>query len=247
MTKLKAKIYTQEGKQKGDIDLPDFVFGLPWNGDLVHQVVTSMSANQRAGTAWAKDRSEVSGGGRKPHRQKGTGRARHGSSRSPIWRGGGVTHGPTALKSYKKKINKKMTTKALYTVLSEKFRAGEIFFIDNIKLAEAKTQKAQEVLQSLSKINGFEKLADSKKKIVYLANYLRDENNLRSFKNLPQISFGEVRNIDPLKVLQYKYLLITNPKESIDLISKRLGKSEAPNSKSETNPKSKIIKSKTNV
>lgn len=221
MATLKAKVYTQEGKQKGDVTLPDFVFGLPWNGDLVHQVVTSMSSNRRVRLAKAKDRSEVSGGGKKPWRQKGTGRARHGSRRSPIWVGGGVTHGPTAEKDYTKKINKKMKAKALFIVLSEKFRNGEILFVDKISLPEAKTKKASDILISLSKITGFEKLTGSKKKVAHLAEYKSSETNLRSFKNLPQVSLGEVRNINPLEVLQYRYLIISEPEKSLELIAGR--------------------------
>ena len=172
---MEAVIYNQKGEKAGKVTLPESVFGLPWNGDLVHQVMTSMQSNKRAGTAHTKDRSEVSGGGRKPWRQKGTGRARHGSIRSPIWRGGGVTHGPTKEKNYNKKINKKMKTKALFTVLSEKQRSGEILFIDKIEFSDAKTKKAREVLVSLSKISGFERLVGGKNKVIYLAEYKVDE------------------------------------------------------------------------
>jgi ribosomal protein L4 len=106
-------VYTTDGKQKGTIDLPDTIFAQKWNADLVHQVATSIMSNARAATAHTKDRGEVSGGGKKPWKQKGTGRARHGSSRSPIWVGGGVAHGPRNDKSYTKKINAKMKVKAL--------------------------------------------------------------------------------------------------------------------------------------
>src|SRR5436853_6808436 len=128
---METKIYNIEGKETGKITLPENIFGLPWNADLVHLVVVGMHANARTNVAHTKDRGEVRGGGKKPWRQKGTGRARHGSIRSPIWRGGGVTHGPRNEKNYARAIPKKIRAKALFMALSRKLKDGEIIFVDS--------------------------------------------------------------------------------------------------------------------
>src|ERR1700722_10641927 len=119
---MEAPIYNSQGKKAGSIELPESVFGVAWNDSLMHQVVTSMQDNARTNVAHTKDRGDVRGGGKKPWRQKGTGRARHGSIRSPIWRGGGVTHGPRNEKDFSRTIPKKMRAKALYIALSRKLR-----------------------------------------------------------------------------------------------------------------------------
>ena len=147
---METKIYNQKGKEAGKITLPEEVFGLPWNADLVHQVVTSMLANARTPVAHTKTRGEIRGGGKKPWKQKGTGRARHGSTRSPIWVGGGVTHGPRNDKIYARKINRKMKAKALYTILSKKAKDGEILFVDALSFSAPKTVEAKEILKNLS-------------------------------------------------------------------------------------------------
>src|SRR3989339_817913 len=152
---MEANIYNQKGEVAGKFSLPERVFAAKWRSDLVHQVVEGMRSNKRAGTADTKGRGEVSGGGKKPWKQKGTGRARHGSSRSPIWVGGGVTHGPLAEKNYKRKVSKKMRAQALFSVLSKKFKDNEILFVDSLSLPEVKTKKAVEVMKNLSKVSGF--------------------------------------------------------------------------------------------
>ena len=148
---MESIIYNQKAEETGKISLPENIFGVSWNSDLVHQVVTSQMSNKRVGTAHTKDRSEVRGGGRKPWKQKGTGQARHGSSRSPIWVGGGVTHGPRNEKNYNRKVNKKMAVKALFTVLSKKLKDGEVYFIDAINLPAIKTKSAMAILNSFEK------------------------------------------------------------------------------------------------
>ena len=147
---MQAKIYTTEAKEKGTMTLPDAIFGLSWNGDLVHQVSTALRANTRAIIAHTKDRSEVAGGGKKPWQQKGTGRARHGSIRSPIWRHGGVTHGPRKDEVYAQKLNKKMLAKAFATILSAKLRDKEILFVDNFIAPKPSTKSAQTFLDTFA-------------------------------------------------------------------------------------------------
>ncbi len=218
---MEAKIYNQKGAEAGKIVLPEKVFGVKWRADLVHQVVEGMRSNKRAGTADTKGRGEVSGGGKKPWKQKGTGRARHGSTRSPIWVGGGVTHGPLAEKNYKRKISKKMRAQALFSVLSKKLKDGEIIFVDSLTLSEIKTKSAVDVMKNLAKASGTKALADSKKPRVLTALFARDEKAEKSYRNLPQLEIVFLKNLNPLDVLNHKYLLIEKPEESVKFLEAR--------------------------
>ncbi|MFZ2205823.1 MAG: 50S ribosomal protein L4 [Minisyncoccia bacterium] len=218
---MEAKIYNQKGAADGKITLPEKVFAAKWRSDLVHQVVQSMRSNKRAGTADTKDRGEVSGGGKKPWKQKGTGRARHGSSRSPIWVGGGVTHGPLSDKNYKRKITKSMRAQALFSVLSRKFKDGEIIFVDSLSLPEIKTKTAIEVMKNISKASGIKPLATSKKPKVLTALFGRSEKAEKSFRNLPQLEIVFLKNLNPFDVLNHQYLLIENPEESVKFLESR--------------------------
>jgi len=233
---MEATIYNTKGKEAGKIQLAESVFGLPWNADMVHQVITSMASSQRTPVAHTKNRGEVSGGGKKPWQQKGTGRARHGSTRSPIWVGGGVTHGPRNDKDYSRKVNKKMKAKALYTILSRKFKDGQIVFVDDISFAKPKTKDAVSILSSISKISGFETLISKKNNSAILAFSKKDVMTEKSFHNFNNILVDEVRNLNPLDLLNYKYLLIENPEKSLSQISGKLGE------KKETVAKVKVVK-----
>lgn len=211
---MKAKVFNKEGKETGTVDLPDNVFGLKWNADLVHQVVTSQRSNQRQNVAHSKDRAQVRGGGKKPWRQKGTGRARHGSIRSPIWKGGGVTHGPRKEENFKKKINKKMAKAALYTVLSAKARENEIVIVDDIFFKDAKTKYAAAMFANISK--AFSKITKGNGVLVALPG--NDSAVKRAVKNLPYADTDEVRNLNAIEVLQYKYVLL--PQKSLEAFMK---------------------------
>ncbi len=139
-------------KEVEKIAVPERMFGAKWNADLVHQAVVTQQANSRNIVAHAKDRSEVSGGGKKPWKQKGTGRSRHGSIRSPLWSGGGVTHGPLKDKVYAKKINKKMKNAALFSVLSKKLADSQLLVLDSFLSDKAKTLKTKDALASISPV-----------------------------------------------------------------------------------------------
>ena len=219
--KIQAKIYDQKGGEAGTIDLPAKVFAAKWRADLVHQVVQSMRSNKRAGTADTKDRGEVRGGGKKPWKQKGTGQARHGSSRSPIWVGGGVTHGPLSDKNYKRKISKTMRAQALFSVLSKKLKDGEIIFVEKLATSSIKTKDAVKVVESLAKVSGWKTVDASKKPRVLTALFERDGKTEKSYRNLPQLELVFVKNLNPFDVLNYKYLLIENPVESVKFLESR--------------------------
>jgi len=219
---MEAKIYNQKGKESGSITLPESVFGLKWNADLVHQVVTSMLTDRRTPVAHTKDRSDVRGGGKKPWQQKGTGRARHGSSRSPIWVGGGVAHGPRKEKNFDRKINKKAKAKALFTILSKKYKDGEVIFIDSLSFAAPKTVEAKGVIASLAGIKGFESLATKRNNAIYLGIDGRADAKMKSFRNFSNVMVDEFRNVNPVDILNYKYVVIENPKASVDFLSAKI-------------------------
>ncbi len=216
MVMVQITVYNQKGEKAGTIDLPDSVFGLKWNADLVHQVVTSQTANLRQPVAHVKHRGEVRGGGKKPWRQKGTGRARHGSIRSPIWKGGGVTHGPTKERNFKKKINKKMARKALYNVLSAKARDGEIIVLDDVKFTEPKTKFAAAMFANLSKHKEMKRITKGNGVLVAIPN--KNEMTRRTLRNLPYVGVDEARNLNAREVLQYKFIMF--PKEAISSLTK---------------------------
>jgi len=186
--------------------LPKEIFDVKMNPDLLHQTVVSQMANRRQVLAHTKDRSEVRGGGRKPWRQKGTGRARHGSIRSPLWKGGGVTFGPTKERVFKRKINKKTKKQALSMVLSAKVKNNLLLILDlDLKQMPAKTKQMAEI---------FKKLPLKGSALIALPKI--DLNFIKSTKNIPKIETIEARNLNALDLLLFKHLIL--PKESIKII-----------------------------
>lgn len=218
---LASSVYDQKGKVTGSIELPQEIFGLPWNADLVHQVITSMTSNARANNAHTKMRGEVSGTGKKPWKQKGTGRARHGSMRSPIWVGGGIAHGPRNDRNYDKKINKKMKTKALFTLLSKKFKNNQVLFVSDIEMAEIKTKNAAAITAAFAKVSGFERIEGATKRTSFLALPAKNTAVEKSFANLANVMTGDIRNLSPLDVVQYRFMIIANPEAALKALVAR--------------------------
>lgn len=217
---MENPIYNLEGKEAGKIKLPESIFGLRWNADLVKQVADSILSSQRRNVAHTKNRGEVRGGGKKPWKQKGTGRARHGSSRSPIWVGGGITHGPRNEKNYERTVTKSMRVKALHTILAEKNRGGEVLFVDSLKLSEAKTKNAVAALSTLSEVKGFEKMFAKKRSAVAIALAEKNKDTENAFRNLGNVEVVEARNLSPITLLQYKYLIVENPETAFKAMPK---------------------------
>ena len=218
---LEAQVYNQTGSQTGTFKLNEDIFGLAWNSDLVHQVVTAMKENERQTIAHTKGRGEVRGGGKKPWRQKGTGRARHGSSRSPIWVGGGVTHGPKKDKKYGQKVNKKMKIKALFTVLSRKFRDQEVIFLDNLTFDLPKTKLAASTLNSLAKSTKAKTLNYKAGKRALVVMPEVTESAKKSFRNLGGANLVSVANLNPVEALTYKNLVMVEPEKTVALLAGR--------------------------
>jgi len=213
-----VKVYNQEGKEVSELKLNEAIFNLPWNADLVHQAVRIALANQRQVLASTKDRSEVSGGGRKPWRQKGTGRARHGSIRSPLWKGGGITFGPTKERNFKLKINKKMARKAFLTALSTKAKDSELLVLDDLKLSVPKTKEMAKIMKNFPQVKtSLLVLLDRRSLGEGGAN--KNENLKRAGRNLPNLGIINIDNLNILDILKYKHLIFI--KDGIEYLSKK--------------------------
>ena len=189
-------VYNMEGKEVGKMDLDDKVFGVEINENLVHAAVVQYLANNRQGTQKAKTRSEVSGGGRKPWRQKGTGHARQGSTRSPQWTGGGVVFAPVP-RDYSFKLNKKEKRAALKSALTSKVAENKFIVLDELKLSEVKTKDFQKVLDAL-KIEKATVVLDS-----------LDKNVILSARNIPDVITAQVNTINTYDILKYNTVIAT--------------------------------------
>lgn len=202
-----VKTYSQKGEEGKKTKLIPEIFEVKINQDLVHQVIVSQRSTRRKRIAHTKDRGEVRGGGRKPWRQKGLGKARHGSIRSPIWAGGGVTFGPRKEKIFTRKIPKKMKRKALFMVLSGKVKNNLLVLVDELKLAQPKTKEFLEILKNLPCKDGSSLIALPK----------IDKNIILSVRNIPKVETMPAKDLNCLDLLTFKYLVM--PKESIKVIS----------------------------
>ena len=192
----KVSVYNMEGKEVGTMELNDAVFGVEVNEHLVHMAVVQQLANNRQGTQKAKTRSEVSGGGRKPWRQKGTGHARQGSTRSPQWTGGGVVFAPVP-RDYSFKINKKEKRAALKSVLTSRVLDNKLIVVDELKFDEIKTKKFQAVMDNLK----------VKKALVVIAD--NDEKITMSARNIPTVKTALVNSINVYDILKGDTLVLT--------------------------------------
>ncbi|HJB35872.1 MAG TPA: 50S ribosomal protein L4 [Candidatus Blautia merdipullorum] len=191
-----VSVYNMEGKEVGTMELNDAVFGVEINDHLVHLAVVRQLANNRQGTQKAKTRSEVSGGGRKPWRQKGTGHARQGSTRAPQWTGGGVVFAPTP-RDYSLKMNKKERRAALKSVLTSKVQENKLIVLEDLKLDEIKTKAMQNVLNNLNVSKAMVVLADN------------DQNVVLSARNIPDVITALPSTINVYDVLKYNTLILT--------------------------------------
>ena len=191
-----VSVYNMEGKEVGTIELNDAVFGVEVNEHLVHMAVVAQLANKRQGTQKAKTRSEVSGGGRKPWRQKGTGHARQGSTRAPQWTGGGVVFAPVP-RDYSFKINKKEKRAALKSALTSRVEAQKFVVLDELKFDEVKTKNFKAVMNNLKVSKALVVLADN------------DQNTVLSARNIPEVKTSLVNTINVFDILKYNTVVAT--------------------------------------
>lgn len=202
---MKTDLYNLKNEKVGTVEVPEKIFGVKWNPVLVHQVLRAHLANKRVPWAHAKTRAEVRGGGRKPWRQKGTGRARHGSIRSPLWVGGGKAHGPSKERDYSQKVNKKMGRLALFSALSKKLSDGEVKFFENFSVEAPKTKLLAGALKTVLNLKKNQKKYDT----LILADK-ENKNIFRASRNLPKMKSVSVDNLNLYDILNFKRFFIEN-------------------------------------
>lgn len=211
---MKLNIYNQKAEQAGEIELSDKIFGVKAKEALLHQAMVAQMANERQVLAHTKTKSEVRGGGKKPWKQKGTGRARAGSSRSPIWIGGGVTFGPTKDRNFKKDINKKMKQKAMFMVLSDRVKSNNLIILDSLLMEEYKTKLFNDMLKNLEAKFALKDTKEQQKKAkikrsVLVLNDKKDDKVKYSGRNLVGVEMSNLDNINILDLLKYKNIILT--------------------------------------
>jgi len=215
---MQIKVYNQSAEAIKDLEVSEKVFGLKPNNELLHQAVKAQRANQRQVLAHTKDRSEVAGTGKKPWKQKGTGRARVGSRRSPIWIGGGVTFGPTKDRNFKVKINQKMKQKALFVALSDKLANNALVVLDALVAEEYKTKNFNELLSAVES-----KVLKNDRRNILIINESKDEKVRYSLQNLTGVKIINLENINLLDLLNHRNLLLTE--ETVKNLEKRVANS----------------------
>lgn len=213
--KISIDILDKNGKKKGKMELPVEIFGVRWNSNAIHQVVCSYMSNSRIPIAHAKARSEVHGGGKKPWKQKGTGRARHGSIRSPIWIGGGVTFGPTKERNFKKKINKKMKRFAFLSVISRKLRDNQIMFFDDLIFENPKTKLVSEF---------FKVVFPEKRPSILVVSSEKNKSLSLAARNIPKVCIKSSASINIYDCLSYNTVIFEG--DSIKSFIERISKKE---------------------
>ncbi len=235
---MKFPVYNQQGEVIREVELPQAIETLKMNVGLIHQVVVAQQTNQRQATAHTKTRSQVRGGGRKPWKQKGTGQARHGSNRSPLWRGGGTVFGPLSVRNYAHKVNRKMKQRATAMALADKIRSQKVLWVEPLVPPAAKTKAVVELLDVWkAKVPEFSQfVVRNQGNTGYMLSSGYQPQGMRAFRNIPGVRFEDARNMNIRDIVAFPYLIIEAG--ALPQIARYFNeKSETRNPKSETNPK----------
>lgn len=200
---MNTEVYNFKNEKVGQVELPERIFKATWKPALVEQVILAQLANKRRPWAHAKTRAEVRGGGRKPWRQKGTGKARHGSRRSPIWIGGGKAHGPNKERDYSQDVNKKMRRTALFSLLSKKFKEENVKFFNSLQMDSHKTKAMAESLRGIMQMPKKDKKYDA----LFISN-LENKNLIRAVRNLEKTKVLDAKSLNVYDLANYKRIYI---------------------------------------